>query len=285
MTVPFEPGTKQGVTHCFLKAMTCWIILFAGAQSNLSIEYKSLETKDFFSCEQASDFVSIVRKEKKKGRALLRVEKTLPCSCNSNKSKRVSPCFSELKIENNSVIRLITSHCTNPAFCMVLRGFPVIYKQVSCSYFLEEMRWSRWDSYLTAFPGSTLYQNSWCSTLPLQKGEELRCPHWVFTLYEICISKAQNCESGIRLPPTSTGTAHHWWPRWDAYSCVRSLNLLSLQRLFFYIHHEHRLFPFTVTWTVCLPIKHIYILQISQICFPEHRHELWTMLWIEKTFY
>lgn len=45
--------------------MTCWIILFAGAQSNLSIEYKSLETKDFFSCEQASDFVSIVRKKKR----------------------------------------------------------------------------------------------------------------------------------------------------------------------------------------------------------------------------
>lgn len=82
------------------------------------------------------------KKKKKKGRALLRVEKTLPCSCNSNKSKRVSPCFSELKIENNSVLWLITSHCTNPAFCMVLRGFPVIYKQVSCSYFLEEMWWS-----------------------------------------------------------------------------------------------------------------------------------------------
>lgn len=38
--------------------MTCWLILFAGAQSNLPSEYISLETKDIFFCEQASDFSS-----------------------------------------------------------------------------------------------------------------------------------------------------------------------------------------------------------------------------------
>lgn len=59
-------GTKQGVTHYFLKAMTRWIILFIGAQFNLPVEYKSFETKEFFFfCEQATDFVSLVRRKKK----------------------------------------------------------------------------------------------------------------------------------------------------------------------------------------------------------------------------
>lgn len=66
VTVPFEPRNK---TRCYtlllegndsLNNSVCWSTV------QPPIEYKSFETKElFFFCEQATDFVSLVRRKKK----------------------------------------------------------------------------------------------------------------------------------------------------------------------------------------------------------------------------